>query len=327
MTNHRLLIQNEKGEILINLPKYTCSDKAYEVSFLEEINHFNVLHRLGKVTLQDVKTSFKKKLAKDYGQKYKIGTRCFLNDDSKLDLEVESYDPNLKLYTVKIVKTGGSLKIKEKAISLTKPTGSKKINIDVDEEGELVETNQQDLSLPQEDPEAQVVYSEEAPKNDSVDANNIIKNQDEMANKIASQNVDIIYATDEEEKQKDSDGEEMFLVKSDSDMFAKEIKASKMAENVQEEVTKELKKVADVIKSEKDKKESKSREAEIDEMAFVELSSEMQQFISSFMEKDSRSKKMVIARCKDVEKLQAIAKCGDNLSKKAALAKLGKLNA
>ena len=35
---------------------------------------------------------------------------------------------------------------------------------------------------------------------------------------------------------------------------------------------------------------------------------------------------MTITRCKDVEKLNAIVKFGDDMSKKAALAKLEKLN-
>ena len=45
------------------------------------------------------------------------------------------------------------------------------------------------------------------------------------------------------------------------------------------------------------------------------------------MSKDARSKKVVITRLKDVAKLNAIASCADELSSKAAKAKLEKLNA
>ena len=59
---------------------------------------------------------------------------------------------------------------------------------------------------------------------------------------------------------------------------------------------------------------------------FVELDSEMQEYIKNFMSKDARVKKMTISRCKDIAKLTAIAKCADEVSKKGALAKLEKLN-
>ena len=96
-----------------------------------------------------------------------------------------------------------------------------------------------------------------------------------------------------------------------------------MVENTQQAVVNELKTVSEKLKKEV---KEEGRSASIDEAAFVELEPEMQQYISNFMSKDARVRKMTISRCKDIKKLTAIAKCADDVSKKGALAKLEKLN-
>ena len=99
--------------------------------------------------------------------------------------------------------------------------------------------------------------------------------------------------------------------------------ATEMMKDTQKAISNEFEKVAKVVKS---TKKEESREASIDEVAFAELKPELQEFVNKFMTNDSRVKKMTITRCKDVEKLNAIVKFGDDMSKKAALAKLEKLN-
>lgn len=320
MTNSNLVIQDQKLSTVVKLAPYACSSRNFSQEFLEQLPHLEMLLALGKVTLQNQKTNIVlKNNAKNYGQKYKIGTNCFLNDDSKLNIVVKSYDPVNKLYTVSILKTGGTLKIKEKAISLTKPE-NKQINVGVGPDGELLEqVNTVDQSLPQKNEKVSISYSDNEEKQQAVSAADIIKSQDSISEQIQNQVTDIVYK-DDEEVNNDNNQEELFVVKSDKDIFAKEISASEMTENVDKAIQDQLKVVSETVQSNKKQQEQLSEE-EINN--FVKLSEEMQDYIKSFMQKDSRSKKMVIARCKDVEKLKAISLCADDLSKKAALAKLG----
>ena len=148
-----------------------------------------------------------------------------------------------------------------------------------------------------------------------------MKSQEEVSRKIANQQVEIVYK--EPTKIQPEEEESTFIVKADKDVFAKEISASKLVENTQEAVANEFKNIAQNIKKEV---KEEGRSASIDEAAFVELEPELQQYVTNFMSKDARVKKMTISRCKDIKKLTAIAKCADDVSKKGALAKLEKLN-
>ena len=154
-----------------------------------------------------------------------------------------------------------------------------------------------------------------------VSAADLIKSQDKISQEISNQQAEVVYKT-EQEQPKEED-EEIFLVKADKDKFAKEMSATEMMKDTQKAISNEFEKVAKVVKS---TKKEESREASIDEVAFAELKPELQEFVNKFMTNDSRVKKMTITRCKDVEKLNAIVKFGDDMSKKAALAKLEKLN-
>lgn len=322
MTKATIVIQDTKLNTVVKLAPYTCSNRNFSEEYLEELPYVEKLLSLGKITLQDTKTHITVKKSKDYGQKYSIGTRCYLNGESNLDLEVESYNPSADLYTVKIVKTGGRLKVKENSLSMTKYVG-KKVDVDVDEFGELTETNQKDLSLPQKQNPVDIVYSEDNGLQQAVSAADLIKSQDKISEQIANQKVDIVYKTDEEAKQEVEDDEEIFLVKSDKDVFSKEVTASELIKNTGEAVQKEVKKLAERLKP---AKKEESRSAQPDEAAFVNLSEDLQQYITDFMSKDSRNKKLIISRLKDTNKLKAIITCGDDMSKQAAKSRLEKLN-
>lgn len=277
----------------------------------------------GRIELLDQRVSvIKKTNAQNYGQKYKIGTRAYLNDKNNLDIEVLSYNPNNQLYTVKLVKTGGKLTIQEAAISLKKNIGDK-INVDIDENGDLTDVeNHQDLSLPQGPEQVQIVRTQDRAVNRAINAKSLIDNQNNLANEIANQKVDVVYKDDKEEVRPE-DEEETFIVKSKDGKFAKEITSSEMVENTQKAINETLQEVVDstVVAKPETKDDGFNTEE------YVKLTPELQQYISTFMSKDARSKKVVITRLKDVAKLNAIASCADELSSKAAKVKLEKLNA
>ena len=199
----------------------------------------------------------------------------------------------------------------------------KKINIDIDENGDLIETDivQDRQSAPQSEQSVEIQYSQDNGMQRGVSAADLIKSQDRISNEISKQQAEVVYKT-EQEQPKEED-EEIFLVKADKDHFAKEMSKEEMIADTQKVVSNELKKVAEVVK----KAKQESREASIDEVAFAELKPELQEFINKFMTNDNRVKKMTITRCKDVEKLNSIIKFGDEMSKKMAAAKLEKLNA
>lgn len=324
LTNGRVLITDNKGGVIINLQPYQCSPTSFDEEELYSYMGVNKALVAKWISLEDVRTQVKLPEHKNYGQKYKIGTQCYLNDASKLELVIDSYNPNNGIYCAKIVKTGGMLKIQENAISLTEPMDqNKKINIDIDEYGNLKESDEQ--PIPQQPSQAQseieIVRTDVSSEDKGArSADDIIKSQEAKSREIANQQVEIVYKTPKVEKPVED--ESTFIVKADKDVFAKEISASELTNNVQKVVVEEVKKVVENTKPTKDE----GRSASLDEAAFVELDSEMQQYISNFMSKDARVKKMTISRCKDVKKLEAIAKCADEISKKGALAKLEKLN-
>lgn len=326
MYNGILAIQDTKLNTVVKLDPYKCSFNSFDEDYLMDLPHINRLLEKGLITLQNERTQIVKKSApkQNFGQKYKIGTTCYFNDDSRLAVIVDSYDPNQQLYTVQIVKTGGKVKIKESSLTLEAVT-DKKINIGVDEEGDFVEVaNPEDRqTVPQSEQPVAVQYSQDNGMQKGVSAADLIRSQDKISQQISEQQAEVVYKTDDVQPKEED--EEIFLVKAGKDKFAKEVSATEMIENTQKAVSEELKKVVKVAE-EATKKET-SKEADMDEAAFAELKPELQEFIGKFMTNDSRVKKMTIARCKDVEKLNAIVKFGDEMSKKAALAKLEKLNA
>ena len=93
-----------------------------------------------------------------------------------------------------------------------------------------------------------------------------------------------------------------------------------MIKNTQKAINESLQEVIDstVVAKPEEKQE-------FDSDAFNKLDSSMQKYIMDFMDKDARQKKMVISRLKDIQKLSAIASCADELSVKAAKAKIEKL--
>ena len=323
LTNGRVIVSDNKGGVIVTLQPYQCSLTSFDEETLYSSITVNKMITSKWISLQDVKTEIKLPEHHNYGQKYKIGTKCYLNDASKLELVIDAYNPNNGIYSAKIIKTGGLLKIQESAISLTEPVEqNKKINIDIDEMGNLKEVDEQ--PIPQQPTQAQseieIVRTEISNEDKSAkSADDIIKSQEAKSREIANQEVEVVYKTPKVEKPVED--ESTFIVKADKDVFAKEISASELTNNTQQVVVQELKKVAETVAPKQE-----GRSASVDESAFVELEPEMQEYIKNFMSKDSRVKKMTISRCKDIKKLTAIAKCADEVSKKGALAKLEKLN-
>lgn len=322
-TNSVLLLQKANLTTLVKLQPKQCSFQSFEETELLESPYVYRCLNAGRIELLDQRVSvIKKTNAQNYGQKYKIGTRAYLNDKNNLDIEVLSYNPNNQLYTVKLVKTGGKLTIQEAAISLKKNIGDK-INVDIDENGDLTDVeNHQDLSLPQGPEQVQIVRTQDRAVNRAINAKSLIDNQNNLANEIANQKVDVVYKDDKEEVRPE-DEEETFIVKSKDGKFAKEITSSEMVENTQKAINETLQEVVDstVVAKPETKDDGFNTEE------YVKLTPELQQYISTFMSKDARSKKVVITRLKDVAKLNAIASCADELSSKAAKVKLEKLNA
>lgn len=319
-TNSVLLIHKANLTTLVKLQPKQCSFQSFEEDEIYSSQYAYKALAKGIIELVDQRVQvITKTNAKDYGQKYRIGTRAYLNDKNNLDIEIISYNPSSSLYTVKLVKTGGKLTIQENAISLKKHVGDK-INVDIDENGELAEMDTpRDLSLPQEPDQVQIVRTQDQTVNKAVNAKALIDGQNKLSDELMNQKVDVVYK-DQEEKPKE-DEEETFIIKSKDGKFAKEITSSEMVENTQKAIKESLQEVVDstVVAKAEDKKE----DFNVDK--FMELSPEMQEYIKAFMSKDARGKKMIIARLKDVEKLKAIASCTDELSIKAANAKLAKL--
>lgn len=322
-TNAVLLLQKANLTTLVKLQPKQCSFQSFEETELLESPYVYRCLNAGRIELLDQRVSvIKKTNAQNYGQKYKIGTRAYLNDKNNLDIEVLSYNPNNQLYTVKLVKTGGKLTIQEAAISLKKNIGDK-INVDIDENGDLTDVeNHQDLSLPQGPEQVQIVRTQDRAVNRAINAKSLIDNQNNLANEIANQKVDVVYKDDKEEVRPE-DEEETFIVKSKDGKFAKEITSSEMVENTQKAINETLQEVVDstVVAKPETKDDGFNTEE------YVKLTPELQQYISTFMSKDARSKKVIITRLKDTAKLNAIASCADELSSKAAKVKLEKLNA
>jgi len=322
-TNSVLLLQKANLTTLVKLQPKQCSFQSFEETELLESPYVYRCLNAGRIELLDQRVSvIKKTNAQNYGQKYKIGTRAYLNDKNNLDIEVLSYNPNNQLYTVKLVKTGGKLTIQEAAISLKKNIGDK-INVDIDENGDLTDVeNHQDLSLPQGPEQVQIVRTQDRAVNRAINAKSLIDNQNNLANEIANQKVDVVYKDDKEEVRPE-DEEETFIVKSKDGKFAKEITSSEMVENTQKAINETLQEVVDstVVAKPETKDDGFNTEE------YVKLTPELQQYISTFMSKDARSKKVIITRLKDTAKLNAIASCADELSSKAAKVKLEKLNA
>lgn len=326
LTNGRVLITDNKGNMLVALEPYQCSLTSFDEETLYICNNVSKMITAKWISLQDERTMIKLPEHKNYGQKYKIGTKCYLNDASKLELIIDSFNPNSGIYSAKVVKTGGLIKIQEKAISLTEPVEqNKKINVDIDEMGNLKEADEEPLpQAPTNDQEGVEIIRTDVSNEEKFakNADDVLKSQEQTSREIANQQVEVVYTNPRAEKPVED--ESTFIVKADKDVFAKEIKASELVENTQKIVSAELKKVADSVKKESN---DEGRAATVDEAAFVELSEDMQEYVKNFMSKDSRVKKMTISRCKDIQKLTAIAKCADEVSRKGALAKLEKLNA
>lgn len=320
-TNSVLTLHDNKLNTIVKLQPKQCSFQSFEEYELLQSPYVYKTYSNGYIALLNERVDIiKKNTAKNYGQKYKIGTRAYLGDKNNLDIIIEDYNPNTLLYTVKLVRTGGRLKTEEKSISLTKHKGDA-INIDINEDGELYEVNKAtDLSLPQEPEEVQIVRTEDREYNKPVNAKSLLSNQDNLANEIANQKVDIVYKDDKKEQPSE---EETFIVKTENG-FAKEISSSEMMDNTQKAINKAFQEVIDSTKIVAE--ENKQKEVGVKEENFIKLSTELQEFISNFMNKDNRSKKLIISRLKDVEKLTAIMDCADELSSKAAKVKLDKLN-
>ena len=325
-TKSVLLLQKANLTTLVKLQPQQCSFQSFEESDIIESPYVYKCLSAGLIELLDQRVSVvKKTVAKDFGQKYKVGTRAYLNDKNNLDIEVMSYNPNNQLYTVKLVRTGGKLIIQESAISLKKNIGDR-INVDIDENGDLTDvqdtSTHTDLSMPQQPDQVQIVRTQDQTVNKAVNAKSLIDSQNKLSEEISNQKVDIIYK-DETEQVSPEDEEETFIVKSKDGKFAKEITSSEMVENTQKAINETLQDVIDSTKVAKAEPVDDGFNTE----EFVKLTPELQQYISTFMSKDARGRKMIITRLKDVAKLNAIASCADELSVKAAKAKLEKLNA
>ena len=322
-TNYVLSLHNSKAIQIVKLQPKQCSFQSFEEEELFASPSIYKTYRNGFIDLVDSRVEVvNRPVAKNYGQRYKIGTRAYLNDKNNLDIEVLSYNTGNSLYTVKILRTGGSILVPEDSISLKRNIGDR-IDADIDENGDLVDSQAietpKDLSLPQEPDQVQVVRTKDQSVNRAINAKQMIDDQARLADEIANQKVEVIYK-DKDSEPKASD-EETFIVKSKDGRFAKEISSSEMVENTQKVVNEKLQEVIDSTKV--CKPEEQKDEFNVD--AFMKLTPSMQEYINSFMSKDARGKKMIIARLKDIEKLQAIASCTDELSVKAANAKLAKL--
>ena len=238
-----------------------------------------------------------------------------------MDIEILSFNPSNNLYKVKLIRTGGVMTTQESSITLKKNKGDN-INVDIDENGELADSENsatKDLSLPQEPDQVQIIHTEDKTVNRAKNAKEIINNQDALAEEIANQKVDIVFNEDKQETRPE-DEEETFIVKAKDGKFAKEITSSEMIKNTQEAISDSLQEVIDSTKIMRAEEKE-----EFNQDAFNKLSEEMQDYITSFLNKDARNRKMIISRLKDVEKLSAIASCTDELSMKAARAKIEKL--
>lgn len=321
-SNYKLMLHDNKSKLLATIPAKTSSYQSFEEEELLSIPSLVKTLENGYIELVDEKVEIiTKTVAKDYGQKYKIGTRAYLNDKNNLDIEVVSYNPNNNIYKVKLLRTGGIITTQENAITLKKNKGDT-INVDIDENGELTDSENsstRDLSLPQEPEQVQIIHTEDKSVNRAVNAKQVIDNANNIAEEIANQKVDIIYK-DDNEQVRPEDEEEVFIVKSKDGKFAKEISSSEMIKNTQEAVKEAFQEVVDSTKIVKAEEKQ-----EFNQDAFNKLSNEMQEYINTFMSKDARNKKMIISRLKDLEKLSAIASCTDELSVKAAKAKIEKL--
>ena len=297
-TNSVLLLQKANLTTLVKLQPKQCSFQSFEETELLESPYVYRCLNAGRIELLDQRVSvIKKTNAQNYGQKYKIGTRAYLNDKNNLDIEVLSYNPNNQLYTVKLVKTGGKLTIQEAAISLKKNIGDK-INVDIDENGDLTDVeNHQDLSLPQGPEQVQIVRTQDRAVNRAINAKSLIDNQNNLADEILNQKVDVVYKDDKEEVRPE-DEEETFIIKSKDGKFAKEITSSEMVENTQKAINETLQEVVDstVVAKPETKDDGFNTEE------YVKLTPELQQYISTFMSKDARSKKVIITRLKDTAK-------------------------
>lgn len=318
-TNAILLLQDSKLQTVVKLQPKQCSFQAFDETDLLASPYIYRAFSKGVIELLDQRVTVVKKVqAKNYGQKYKIGTTGYLNDKNNIDITVDSFDPNTNLYTVTLTRTGGKIKVEEQSITLKKNIGDK-VSIDINEEGDLVDTNRaNDLSLPQEPEEVQIVRAHDRNETNITDAKTIISNQNNIADEISNQKVDIVYKNEKEENPVEE--EETFIIKTDKG-FAKEISASEMVKNTQKAINDKFAEIIDstkVIKAEK--------EEGIKEENFFKLSTELQEFISNFLHKDNRSKKLIISRLKDIDKLTAIKDCADEVSSKAAKAKLDKIN-
>lgn len=321
-SNYKLMLHDNKSKLLATISPKQCSYQSFEEEELLSIPTLVKTLENGYIELVDEKLEIiAKTVAKDYGQKYKIGTRAYLNDKNNLDIEVVSFNPNNNIYRVKLLRTGGIITTQENAITLKKNKGDS-INVDIDENGELMDSENastRDLSLPQEPDQVQIVHTEDKSVNRAVNAKQVIDNANNIAEEIANQKVDIIYKDDKEEVRPE-DEEEVFIVKSKDGKFAKEITSSEMIKNTQEAVKEAFQEVVDSTKI-----VNAEEKQEFNQDAFNKLSNEMQEYINTFMSKDARNKKMIISRLKDLEKLSAIASCTDELSVKAAKAKIEKL--
>lgn len=319
--NGILMLHNGK-KLFLTLKAKQCSFQSFEEEELLSIPSIINAYQNGHIDLVDERVQVvKKSTAKDCGQKYKIGTRAFLNDKNNLDIEILSFNPSNNLYKVKLIRTGGVMTTQESSITLKKNKGDN-INVDIDENGELADSENsatKDLSLPQEPDQVQIIHTEDKTVNRAKNAKEIINNQDALAKEIANQKVDIVFNDDKEETRSE-DEEETFIVKAKDGKFAKEITSSEMIKNTQEAISDSLQEVIDSTKI------MRAEEKEdFNQDAFNKLSEEMQEYITSFLNKDARNRKMIISRLKDVEKLSAIASCTDELSMKAARAKIEKL--
>lgn len=322
-TNSVLLLQDAKVNTIVKLNPKKCSFQSFEEDYLFSSPYVQRMFSKGMIELLDEKVEvITKSNAKDYGQKYKIGTRAYLNDKNNLDIEILAFNPHTNIYTVKLLRTGGKMTTQESSITLRKNKGDN-INVDIDENGELADSTSQestrDLSLPQEPEQVQVVHTQDQTVNKAKNAKQLIDNKDAIAEEIANQKVDVVFA-DEKEQSRPEDEEETFIVKAKDGKFAKEVTSSEMIKNTQEAIQDSLQEVIDstVVAKPEEKQE-------FDSDAFNKLDSSMQKYIMDFMDKDARQKKMVISRLKDIQKLSAIASCADELSVKAAKAKIEKL--
>ena len=93
-TNSVLLLQKANLTTLVKLQPKQCSFQSFEETELLESPYVYRCLNAGRIELLDQRVSvIKKTNAQNYGQKYKIGTRAYLNDKNNLDIEVLSYNP------------------------------------------------------------------------------------------------------------------------------------------------------------------------------------------------------------------------------------------